>query len=89
MVAWLLLHRHVCQGILNSMTLDYNKKINFTKRAQSGLLASLLPIWCIFVFILILGEKGVAYTLMTPTDQNFAGDLVRNLVSKLLMYLSK
>lgn len=25
------------------------------------------------------GEKGVAYTLMTPSDQNFAGDLVRNL----------
>lgn len=25
------------------------------------------------------GEKGVAYTLITPTDQNFAGDLVRNL----------
>ncbi|CAH3192691.1 unnamed protein product, partial [Porites evermanni] len=27
------------------------------------------------------GEKGVAYTLITPADQNFSGDLVRNLVS--------
>ena len=27
------------------------------------------------------GEKGVAYTLLTSTDQNFLGDLVRNLVS--------
>ncbi|KAG8446983.1 hypothetical protein GDO86_014430 [Hymenochirus boettgeri] len=25
------------------------------------------------------GEKGVAYTLLTPKDSNFAGDLVRNL----------
>jgi len=25
------------------------------------------------------GEKGVAYTLITPADQNFSGDLVRNL----------
>lgn len=25
------------------------------------------------------GEKGIAYTLVTPTDQNFTGDLVRNL----------
>ena len=34
---------------------------------------------CLLVFI--LGEKGEAYTLMTSADQNFAGDLVRNLVS--------
>ena len=27
------------------------------------------------------GEKGVAYTLLTSADQNFSGDLVRNLVS--------
>ena len=25
----------------------------------------------------------MAYTLITPTDQNFAGDLVRNLVSNI------
>ena len=29
------------------------------------------------------GEKGTAYTLVTPKDVNFAGDLVRNLVSSL------
>ncbi|CAH2302873.1 ATP-dependent RNA helicase DDX42 [Pelobates cultripes] len=40
------------------------------------------------------GEKGVAYTLLTPKDSNFAGDLVRNLeganqyVSKELMDLA-
>ena len=35
------------------------------------------------------GEKGEAYTLMTATDQNFAGDLVRNLVgaAPLVQYL--
>ena len=27
------------------------------------------------------GEKGVAYTLLTSADQNFSGDLVRNLVT--------
>ena len=26
------------------------------------------------------GEKGSAFTLLTPRDVNFAGDLVRNLV---------
>ena len=26
------------------------------------------------------GEKGTAFTLLTPGDVNFAGDLVRNLV---------
>lgn len=26
------------------------------------------------------GEKGTAFTLVTPRDVNFAGDLVRNLV---------
>lgn len=25
------------------------------------------------------GEKGIAYTLLTPKDSNFAGDLVRNM----------
>ncbi|CAI9535976.1 unnamed protein product [Staurois parvus] len=40
------------------------------------------------------GEKGVAYTLLTPKDSNFAGDLVRNLeganqyVSKELLELA-
>ncbi|XP_029429535.1 ATP-dependent RNA helicase DDX42 [Rhinatrema bivittatum] len=40
------------------------------------------------------GEKGIAYTLLTPKDVNFAGDLVRNLeganqyVSKELMDLA-
>lgn len=29
------------------------------------------------------GEKGTAFTLLTPRDVNFAGDLVRNLVSPL------
>ena len=27
------------------------------------------------------GEKGVEYTLLMGADQNFSGDLVRNLVS--------
>ena len=35
-----------------------------------------------FQFFFWTGEKGVAYTLITPADQNFSGDLVRNLVSK-------
>ena len=30
--------------------------------------------------ILFLGEKGIAYTLVTHSDYNFASDLVRNLV---------
>eukprot|EP00795_Rhopilema_esculentum_P014288 gene14288-5323_t len=29
------------------------------------------------------GEKGIAYTLITPADQNFSGDLVRNLLAQL------
>ncbi len=29
----------------------------------------------------LTGEKGAAYTLLTSADQNFSGDLVRNLVS--------
>ena len=33
------------------------------------------------LFFFGTGEKGVAYTLLTSTDQNFSGDLVRNLVS--------
>lgn len=33
------------------------------------------------LFFFGTGEKGVAYTLLTSADQNFSGDLVRNLVS--------
>ena len=33
------------------------------------------------------GEKGVAYTLITPADQNFSGDLVRNLVRFLIFII--
>ena len=32
------------------------------------------------------GEKGVAYTLLTSADQNFSGDLVRNLVSGIVSF---
>lgn len=36
---------------------------------------------------LFLGEKGIAYTLVTSQDTHFTADLVRNLVSKVSIHM--
>ncbi len=36
--------------------------------------------------VFLKGEKGAAYTPLTSADQNFSGDLVRNLVSSKISF---